>query len=117
MKKHTHKYERRKLGSWKTKGHDIYKCAVPGCTHYMLDMEAVVGRFSQCWGLVPGIIDCQNEVEMTRYLVFNEKRKHPICDSCKEKRKLDKRIREKVKDRKIERILDMLGDDNASIDA
>ena len=85
MKKHIHKYERRKLGSWKKSGHDIYKCALPGCNHYIIDMEAVVGRYSNCWGE-----ECPNQVEMTRYLVFSEKRKRPLCDDCKEKRKLER---------------------------
>lgn len=75
--KHVHKYERRKLGSWKNKGHDIYKCAIPGCTHYLIDMEAVVGRYSLCWG------GCSTLVEMTRNLVMNEKRKWPMCEPCK----------------------------------
>lgn len=89
--KHTHKYERRRLGSWKTKGHVIYKCATPGCGHYMIDLEAVIGRMSQCWGLVPHgkyeLRPCDHEVEMTRYLVHNEKRKHPLCEECKERKK------------------------------
>lgn len=91
MKAHTHKYERRKLGSFKKTGHEIYKCAIPGCNHYLVDLEMVVGRFSACWGLVPHgkyeLRSCDNEVEMTRYLVFNEKRKHPLCNSCKMRKK------------------------------
>lgn len=93
MQAHTHKYEKRKLGSWKKKGHDIYKCAIPGCTHYLVDMEMVIGRFSQCWGLVPYGDDelraCDNEVEMDRFLVYNEKRKHPLCESCKARKKAE----------------------------
>ena len=84
-KKHTHKYERRRLGSWKKTGHEIYKCAAAGCNHYIIDLETVVGRYSQCWGP-----DCGNEVEMTRYLIFSEKRKRPICDDCKERRKIER---------------------------
>ena len=84
--KHVHRYERRRLGTWKKTGHEIYKCATAGCGHYMTDMEAVIGRFSLCWG-VDGPGTSSNLVEMTRYLVINEKRKRPICDTCKEKRK------------------------------
>lgn len=87
---HIHKYERCRLGSFKKSGHEIYKCVIPGCPHYMIDMEAVVGRLSQCWGE-----DCTNEVEMTRFIVFSEKRKRPICSSCKEERRfkrLSKRL-------------------------
>jgi hypothetical protein len=79
--KHVHKYERRRLGQWKTKGHEIYRCAIPGCNHYMIDMDALIGRFSLCWG------DCGNLVEMTRYLVNSEKRKRPLCDACKQLKK------------------------------
>jgi hypothetical protein len=75
-KSHIHKYERRKLGK-SEKGHDIYRCALPGCTHYLVDMDAVIGRYSLCWG------NCDNLVEMTRYLVNSEKRKRPMCDECK----------------------------------
>jgi hypothetical protein len=88
---HTHKYQRTRLGSFKKSGHEIYKCMIPGCPHYMIDMEAVVGRYSQCWGINPRTgEDCDHEVEMTRFIVFNEKRKRPICYSCKEERKLSK---------------------------
>lgn len=93
---HVHKYERRKFGSWKSTGYDVYKCAVPGCAHYMADLEAVVGRYSKCWGLigiVPGTFDieeCPHLVEMTRYIVFSEKRKHPLCNTCKLRKKIAK---------------------------
>lgn len=128
--KHVHKYERRRLGSWKKSGHEIYKCAVAGCTHYMIDMEAVVGRYSQCWGLLPDyghitkIADkefhdtksCPNEVEMTRYLVFNERRKHPLCDECKQRRKEQREKRIEIQDQKIDRLLELLGENDATID-
>ena len=87
MKEHVHKYERRRLGSFKKTGHEVYKCAVPGCTHYMVDLNLVVNRYSQCWGVLPSLEPCKNEVEMTRYLVFSEKRKRPLCDECKERNK------------------------------
>lgn len=90
---HIHKYERRKLGSWKTKGHDVYKCSLPGCNHYLIDLETVVGRLSQCWGP-----SCSNEVEMTRFIVFSEKRKRPLCDTCKEERRLRRMTPEQIKE-------------------
>ena len=110
---HTHKYERRRLGSWKKSGHEVYKCALPGCSHYIVDMELVIGQISLCWGE-----DCESKVEMTRYLVFNEKRKRPLCESCKEESKAIREIK------KLERKLDRLfnanpsgeNDDNATID-
>lgn len=103
----THKYERRKLGSWKTKGPDVYKCALPGCTHYMINLDMVVGRYSKCWGVLGideygRVIECPNEVEMTRYMVFSEKRKRPLCSECKERRK------EERKDKQMENKIEML---------
>lgn len=113
MKQHIHKYERRRLGSFKKSGHEIYKCTIPNCTHYLIDMEYVVGRTSQCWGVGE---PCPNEVEMTRYLVFSERRKHPLCEECKlkkkQKRMTQKEIEtEKIQDKKIERLLELLGEE------
>lgn len=95
---HVHKYERRRLGSWKTKGHEVYKCALPDCNHYVVDMELVIGRYSQCWeitgtDLEGNPVHCPNEVEMTRFIVFNEKRKHPLCDECKQRRKREREFK------------------------
>lgn len=100
--KHIHRYERRRLGAWKKKGHEIYKCSTPGCTHYLVDMESVIGRYSLCWGLEgPG--SCKNQVEMTRHLVFTEKRKRPLCEECKEKKKeLQAKMREMMSDATID---------------
>lgn len=103
--KHTHRYERRQLGS-KNK-HDIYKCATRGCGHYMVDVEAVIGRNSLCWG-IEGPGSCDNLVEMTRYMVMSEKRKWPLCEKCKEKKKdLKESIQDELKE----------GTDDASINA
>lgn len=114
---HVHKYERRRLGSWKKSGHEIYRCAIPGCTHYMVDMELAVGKYSKCWGL-----DCTNDVEMTRYLVFNEKRKHPLCEECKRAKRLAKmtpeeRAAELSKDERIDRFFELLEEEDEPIDA
>ena len=121
---HIHKYERRRLGSWKKTGHEIYKCAVPGCTHYMIDMEAVIGRYSQCWGDLGmdgngRAIPCKNVVEMTRYIVTNERRKRPLCGACKLRRKEEKEEKfdqsqdhEKVRQEAIERITEGLKNAN-----
>lgn len=89
----------------------------------MVDMEYVVGRYSQCWGVLGldrngHVIDCPNEVEMTRYLVFSERRKHPICEECKQRRKDEKANKiEKLQDAKIERILELLGEEDATINS
>jgi len=43
---HVHKYMRVKLG--KKKDFIVFKCMIPGCTHY-LQRDLVVGRESICW--------------------------------------------------------------------
>lgn len=45
IQKHTHKYIRCKYGS---KGYMIFKCALPGCTHYV-DANLILNRLSVCW--------------------------------------------------------------------
>lgn len=120
--KHVHKYERRRLGSWKKSGHEIYRCAVPGCNHYLTNMELVIGRFSQCWGKLANDKDCPEEVEMTRYLVNNEKRKHPLCNACKRARQLKRGLKkdpnfleaEQAREDAISKIMEDLGGDDAT---
>ena len=114
MKKydHIHKYERRRLGSWKTKGHEVYKCVIPDCEHYVPHMELAVGHYSQCWGKVESLgelLDCPNEVEMTRHMIFSEKRKHPLCDSCRELRRQGRENTERMQEkmRAIEKLMEM----------
>ena len=41
---HIHRYHRRKQGN---RGHQIYKCVVPGCTHY-IDTKMADGRICEC---------------------------------------------------------------------
>jgi hypothetical protein len=74
---HLHKYERGQLGP----RHEIYKCMLPNCTHYLPNVFLAVGRLSLCWG------NCGNAVLMTKDMVNHEKIKHPMCDSCREERK------------------------------
>ena len=75
--KHLHKYERIELGS---KGWIIYKCMLPGCTHYLPMAKLIVGKESLCWGLCDGtVIYTQDDYE--------KKLKHPMCESCREQRK------------------------------
>lgn len=82
----------------------------------MIDLRAVVGRYSQCWGILADLRECPNEVEMTRYLVFNEKRKHPLCEVCKQARKIKRELKKdpefeikmKRKEDAIERMIEGL---------
>ena len=74
---HVHKYERGLLGN----DHEIYKCMLPGCRHYMPNVFLVIGQLSMCWG------NCGNAVMMTKQMVNHDKVKFPMCDSCRQERK------------------------------
>lgn len=73
MAKHTHKYKRMKIG--KNKDYPVFRCFVPGCTHYISE-EHVVNRYSICWL-------CDQSFVVTPDLI----RMKPICKSCKAGRK------------------------------
>jgi hypothetical protein len=64
---HIHKYLRDKLGKL-----IIYKCALPGCPHY-IRQNLVVGKVSLCWV-------CNKEFVMTRAMA---KLKKPHCPDCR----------------------------------
>lgn len=66
--KHIHKYVRVKLGRAKT--YEVYKCALPGCSHFVIP-PLVVGRLSLCWR-------CGLEFVITEKLLF----KKPHCENC-----------------------------------
>lgn len=68
--KHTHKYIGTTLGS---KGYRIYKCKVPGCTHFIAE-KLIIGRFCVCWR-------CGKD--FTVHILH----KKPHCDSCIKGRK------------------------------
>jgi len=76
--KHVHKYEKTKIGD----NYEVYKCALPGCTHYIA-ATLIIGRLSLCWG------GCQNAVLMDNSL---SKMKRPICDDCKELRRKQREL-------------------------
>jgi hypothetical protein len=80
---HVHKYERTKFGS---KGFEIYKCALANCPHYV-PAELAAGRLSLCWGG-----GCHRAVMMTREMVQHDKTWRPLCSSCKQARKEDRKM-------------------------
>jgi hypothetical protein len=63
--KHIHKYERKKYGN---NGCFIYKCMIPGCTHFVYE-SLIINRRSLCWR-------CDKEFVITKLL------KKPHCDDC-----------------------------------
>lgn len=69
MTKHTHKYERIRLGKNKRVE---FKCVIPGCVHHIAP-ELVVGRLSICF-------ECGDEFVMTKYNV--KKHAKPRCINC-----------------------------------
>jgi len=72
-----HKYKRMSVGR---KGHEIYKCMLPNCSHYLPYVELAIGRLSACWG-------CGASVELTQDMVGDLKTVRPICEDCKKLRK------------------------------
>lgn len=68
-KRHTHKYYRVDLGSYK-----VWACALPDCMHHMPPHynNLVEGKNSFCW-------KCG---EMFVLNTINMKRDKPLCDDC-----------------------------------
>jgi len=75
---HFHKYKRTKLGD---KGFIVYRCMVPGCSHY-LRKELLVGSLCQCWR-------CEEPMVITSYML---RLARPHCVDCTKKKKVDKKI-------------------------
>lgn len=72
-----HKYERVEVG---TKGWVVYKCMLPGCSHYLPSAKLIVNKVSICWGI------CNNTAIYTQE-DYEKKLKHPMCDNCREVRR------------------------------
>lgn len=72
-----HKYERGTIGN---NGHTIYKCMLPGCTHYLPHSFHALNQLSLCWG------GCGNAVMMDKKMIDIDKIKHPFCSICAGKR-------------------------------
>lgn len=66
--KHIHKYQRIGLGK---NGYEVYKCQIPGCSHY-IQPELVVGRLSLC-------CRCGTEITMTH---SHARLVKPLCLNC-----------------------------------
>lgn len=71
--KHTHKYERTEVGK---NGWIIYRCVLPGCTHYLPSAQLIVGKNSLCWGVCEGTTVYTQED-------YNQKLKRPMCSGCR----------------------------------
>ena len=69
MEKHTHKYQRIKIGKNKRVE---FKCAIPGCVHHIIP-ELVLGRPSICW-------NCGDEFIITKYNIKAHAK--PKCLKC-----------------------------------
>jgi hypothetical protein len=83
---HIHKYERVEVGK---KGWVVYKCVLPGCSHYLPVANLMIGKESLCHGICEGTtIYTQDD--------YNQKLKRPMCESCRELRKMQKMSVENV---------------------
>lgn len=74
--KHVHKYRRFLIGD---NDHIIFRCMIPGCSHFLPTKELAIGALSQCWG------ECGEVVELN-YLHTNPKHSaaKPLCEACKD---------------------------------
>lgn len=85
--KHIHKYRRTTLGR-----STIYKCVLPGCTHF-IQRALVDGKISLCWR-------CPNPFVITKKTLKNCPAK-PHCEDCYQRRSeeamLDAAIEELIK--------------------
>jgi hypothetical protein len=73
--KHIHRYHRGKLG----KKYHIYRCILPGCTHF-ISINFAVGRLSLC-------NQCDDSLILTDEMVFINRLAEPLCEECREKRR------------------------------
>jgi len=69
-----HKYRRFTT----TKGKPFWRCVDPGCTHVIYQENLMIGRESRCWR-------CDEST-----IIKDMRQARPVCDSCKEDRKLSK---------------------------
>ncbi len=79
---HVHKYERQLVGK---KGHEVYRCMLDNCPHFLPTIELAVGRLSLCWG------GCGEAVKIDKSMCGPSRESsmiHPMCDNCREERKL-----------------------------
>ena len=74
MPKHIHKYVRKKFGS---KGFIIYRCILPGCTHF-ISADLIIGRESIC-----------NKCDKPFIITINLALARPHCIDCTKGRKSD----------------------------
>ncbi len=70
---HTHKYEKTPMGK---KGHEVYKCMIANCSHFLPTMEMAINAVSQCWG------GCGGDVIITKEMV-QQRVKKPRCPECR----------------------------------
>ena len=79
MTKHVHKYKRLKIG--KKKDFVIFRCFIPGCTHYISE-DHIINRDSICWA-------CAKPFTITYKLI----KVKPICQDCKDERSEESRAK------------------------
>ena len=75
VENHVHKYKRVDIGG---KGYIIYRCMIPGCSHYLPTKELIINRETLCW-------DC-NRITVYTQEMYNRKIMDPLCEDCRQKR-------------------------------
>lgn len=87
---HVHKYQRFVVGK---KKHMIFKCMIPGCSHFQPTKELIIGAQSRCWGGALEL-ECQNIILMNQsHILPSITGAKPFCEDCKELRKKKKETR------------------------
>ena len=90
---HIHKYKRY---TYKSTGHQIYRCTIIGCTHF-LNAVLLPGRLSICWR-------CEGQ-----FVVKNTLLAKPHCDACTNKDVKGGRIKEsKVGNIDVDKLTELL---------
>jgi hypothetical protein len=94
--RHTHKYERVFLG--RKQDYPVWKCQLPGCSHYMPSISLIVGQESVCWR-------CGEVFTITKAMIDLKK---PHCLRCTNSRKPRQDEEEVVQVKDVEINLDDL---------
>jgi hypothetical protein len=85
---HIHKYELMDFGRH---GKKTFRCILTNCPHFLPQISMAIGRLSVCWG------DCGVPLELKpEHLTI----KRPMCNECKEERKLRLSMNQLIPDEK-----------------
>ena len=73
---HLHVYKRVNLAKRGNPPYYVFKCTLPGCTHYS-QRQLIIGKTSQC-------PECEQPFELTSENTTNAR---PLCEACRPRKK------------------------------